>query len=349
MKNFNIQFIFDKIRINYLLKKIEVNGYNVSYKLLSTKLNYKKKYVDSFLEIFKRYDIELTNREFNMIFFINFHPQIVFIKKNELSKKLVQTTKNVINILSTYDMYKSTCIFKIYLALNSYSKLFKKWISEDKEDFVKDLTYEYMKNEDLLDKFKNYDSDNLHIEDIDNLKFIKNFQSNIISKIIDINGENIVKNMKPNEFISHTKYSDIDVKDKWESLTHDLRQIPISYSSVIVILTEIKNIIYSVLDRRYSILIDVEKNFDLFSLKNDSHNLLNVCNYLFELLFKIQSKKYDDTTIIYHKELKKSMIDGNQLYRFIPRILKYLNESYNTVLYEKKLIVNSYNLLKIKN
>lgn len=349
MKNFNIQFIFDKIRINYLLRKIEVNGYNVSYKLLSSKLNYKKKYIDSFLEIFKRYDVELTNREFNMIFFINFHPQIVFIKKNELSKKLVQTTKNVINTLSTYDMYKSTCIFKIYLALNSYCKLFKKWISEDKEDFVKDLTYEYLKNEDLLDRFKNYDSDNLHIEDIDNLKVIKNFQNNIISKIIDINGENIVKNMKPNEFISHNKYSDMDVKDKWESLKHDLRQIPISYSSVIVILTEIKNIIYSVLDRRYSILIDVEKNFDLFSLKNDSHNLLNVCNYLFELLFKIQSKKYDDTTIIYHKELKKSMIDGNQLYRFIPRILKYLNESYNTVLYEKKLIVNSYNLLKIKN
>ena len=40
MKNFNIQFIFDKIRINYLLKKIEVNSYNISYKLLSSKLNF---------------------------------------------------------------------------------------------------------------------------------------------------------------------------------------------------------------------------------------------------------------------------------------------------------------------
>ena len=47
----------------------------------------------------------------------------------------------------------------------------------------------------------------------------------------------------------------------------ELKQIPISYSSVIVILTEIKNIIYSVLDRRYSILIDVEKNFDIFLFK----------------------------------------------------------------------------------
>ena len=109
------------------------------------------------------------------------------------------------------------------------------------------------------------------------------------------------------------------------------------------------NCAYSILDKRYNILIDVEKNFDIFSLNNDSHNLLIVCNYLFDLLFKIQSKKYDDIALTYHKELKRSMIEGTQLYRFLPRILKYLSESYNIVLYEKNLIVSNFSKLKIKN
>lgn len=347
MKNFNIQFIFEKIKINYLLKKIDIQNFNMSYKLLSNKLDFKRKYIDSFLEVFKKYEIDLSIKEFNMIFFINFHPQIVFIKKNELSKKLVQTTNNVLDVLSKFDMYKATCIFKIYIALNSYSKLFKKWILEDKEDIVKDLTYEYIKTEDVIERFDKYE--NLHVEDIDNINVLKKFQNNILNKIIDINGENIIKNIKPIDLIKLNEnvcYNDVD---KWSLLKDELKQIPISYKSVIVILKEIKNITYSILDKRYNILIDVEKNFDIFSLNNDSHNLLIVCNYLFDLLFKIQSKKYDDIALTYHKELKRSMIEGTQLYRFLPRILKYLSESYNIVLYEKKLIVSNFSKLKIKN
>ena len=347
MKNFNIQFIFDKIRINYLLKKIEVNSYNLNYKLLSNKLNFKKKYIDSFLEIFKRYDINLTNKEFNMIYFINYHPQIVFIKKNELSKKLVQITNNVIDVFSNFDLNKTTCIFKVYIALNSYSKLFKKWLVEDKEDIVKDLTFEYLKTEDIIEKFNKYE--NLHLEDLDNINILKKFQNNILNKIININGENILKNIKPIDLITMNQDMDFSQMDRWSLLSDELKEIPINYKTVILILKEIKNIIYSILDKRYNILIDVEKNFDIFSLNNDSHNLLIICNYLFDLLFKIQSKKYDEVTIIYHKELKMSMIEGTQLYRFLPKILKYLSESYETVLYEKKLIINNFSKLKIKN
>ena len=340
MKKFSlIEFVFDKLRINIYLKKLNVKNLNLPLSSLTKILELHKGDILNFLKIIKKYELDTSIHEFKMLIYLNFYPEIIILKKNELSNKLINVVHNTFNVLHNYDMYNYFSLFKVYISMNSFTKIFRKWIDNDITDYVTDLTLKYIKTGDAITKYNSYE--NLYEDEIDNVLQLKKIQNNILDKIIDVNGTNIVNNLTHNKLYNTTK-----IKHDWIKLENELKKIPVIYNKTNEVLLEINDIIYRILNNRYEIIKEVEKNFDVTNITNDSHNILQITNYLFELLFKIQSKKYDEITIIFHKDLKQSMINGQQLFSFLPNILQFLINSYYIVLYEKNIIVNNFKKLK---
>lgn len=333
MKNFSLLgFILDKIRVKVFLKKLNCKSLDLTFSKLSKKLDNLKKEVDSFIKILNKYELFLSNHEFNMIFFIFFHSDIFLTKKNELSTKLQKSVKYIMKIFLSYNIYEQTCLFKIYISISSYLKLLKEWIPQDKENLVKDLASDYINADNLLISYQNYKY--LNYEEKDNILYLKKYQHNILKKLLDLNGSDIIKKINPMDLKIDTYSSNLSL------IVEELKEIPINFKSIKSIFIEIKSLIYLILDKRLDILLEFESCLNINSFKNDSYYLLSNTNKLFDLLFKLQSSKYDKLTEKYHKDLKQSMINGAQLYQFLPRILYFLLDSYHIILNEKNLICN---------
>lgn len=341
MKKFSlIEFIFDKLRIQTILKKLNIKNLDLPLNSLTKTLELQKNNISNFIKIIHKYELDTTINEFNMLIYLNFFPEIIIFKKNDISNKLTNCVNKTINILINYNMYNPISLFKIYISMKSFTQIFRNWIDDDITDYVTNLTLKYIQTEDIINEYESID--NLYDDEIDNVLKLKKMQNNILNKIIDVNGINIVNNLTPTKlYIEKNKKKEYD----WNQLENELKKIPINYNITKMILMEINEIIYKILNNRYDILTEVEKNFDIANIINDSHNILQITNYLFDLLFKIQSKKYDEITIVFHKDLKQSMINGQQLFTFLPNTLKFLINSYYVVLYEKNIIVNSFNKL----
>ena len=91
-------------------------------------------------------------------------------------------------------------------------------------------------------------------------------------------------------------------------------------------------------------LVDLEKKINTEELKEefDTHYFLNGLTYLLELLRQLQSPEYDELTDGYLKQLRRHMIEGNELYNFVPKTLKYILNGFYVVLIEKQQALQKY-------
>ena len=92
------------------------------------------------------------------------------------------------------------------------------------------------------------------------------------------------------------------IEDHWKLLAEDLKVYPPDTRHLLVLIDEIKDIIYLLLKNRIDILVDLEKNVSVKELKNnfDTHYFINALDYLLDLL-KVKSPEYDKLTDAKHK------------------------------------------------
>lgn len=350
-----VKFVIHRNKIYSFLNSLNFNEMNVSFEDLLKYLETKKYNIFKFTKFLNTYSVDITVREFNLIFLINFHSDEIIKYTSENSKELINSSQNLFNYLTQFDLNDKFSILKLCNRIKRFTYNFRKWKEIDKIEIIKDLGSEYYRLENIKIQYNDKNENELYINELEKLNEIKNSQNNILNEINKLDGMKIFNNLKPIE-IEYDKKSLETIKklledQYWELLKEDLKQQPINSIYILSLVDEIKDIIYIILKKRIDMLIDLEKNVNINSLKEDfdTHYFIGMIMYLLETLRKLQSPAYDELTDNYIKLLNLNMIEGSPLHEFIPKIIKYLMNGFYVVLIEKYQALEKFNDWKEKN
>ncbi len=327
----------------------------LNQKNLDTNLNDLVKFLDNikfntekFLNLLKYYNLDLSIKDFNLIFIIKYHSHTVMPQFTENRETVLDCVNNIINHIINFNVYDSFCILKTLNRLKKYKQEFTKWKEIDKREIVKDLASEYYRLENIRNEF-NKDQDKMHLDELQKLKDIETLQESLLTQIKKIDGMEIFKKLNPMEVEfdkeSVNKLKAIIEDQYWKLLEEDLNVYPPNTKHLLTLIEEIKDVIYLLLKNRLDLLVELEKNLNSKELITnfDTHYFINGLDYLLSLLKKLQSPEYDELTDSKHKILKRSMIEGNSLNEFVPEILRYLLNGFYVVIIEKNEAIKKFN------
>ncbi len=350
-----VRFIAHRNKIYSFFKYLDINQMNLSFDKLLEYLKNKKIFINKFIIFLKSsYEINISNKEFNLVFMIHFHNDSIITQQSNNSSDVIKAAKKIIDHIKSFDPYDRFCILKTINRFKRFIQNFNKWKEIDKKDLITDLSSEFYRLENIKNELKNKPDNKLYINELEKIKLIDEQQELIMNEIKKCDGLDIFNNLQPIEI----QYDEDTIKQiksiledqYWVLLKDDLKKIPIDSSFIIKLLGELKDIIYLVLNKRVDMLVDLEKrvNIDQLQEEFDSHYFLDGLNYLLELLRKLQSPEYDKLTDNYLKEIRHNMIEGNDLYEFVPQILKYVMNGFYVVLIEKQQALEKFNEWKKK-
>ena len=340
MSNNNLQFIVDRFYLNKFLKDLDIikildltlakSDYNIFLKkMYSPKI---KSICNKICNILKRYTLfEIYTNEFIYAFILYKYHYIILNEEKEiinmkvsldLKFNLTNTVIKLIDYLASFDMLDDLCILKFVNRFKKYKNALNEWDNADKIKLVKLLFESYsdlqMAKEDILS------NKSISLNYKNEINKIDSKQKNIITEIYSYGGIDVIKNIKlSNNFnLLNYKYDDY----LWELLDYELKAIPIEFSSVIKRIIEIKYIIYNIVPKNKEILSEIEDIVYITDIDNkfiDSHYILTCLNYFFNKINVIQNN-YNDLVKSYHKILKDGLINGTEIFRFVPDCLKFL-------------------------
>ena len=344
-----IRFITHRNKIYSFLLNLQNNNFNIDLDKLIFNLSKMKNSIYKFLNVLKYYNLNLTIKDFNLIYMIKYHSKKLLPYNTENKSIVIDCVNRLIDHINNFDPYDSFCILKTINRFKRFNYELNKWKEIDKRELVKDLASEYYRLENIKNKFNTKSKDKLYLDELQKIKDIENQQNDVIEKIKKNDGYEIFKKIKPmeieynKEFIN--KIKKIIEYQYWKLLAEDLKVYPPNTKHLLVLIDEIKDIIYLLLKNRIDILIDLEKNVSVKELKNnfDTHYFIKALDYLLDLLKKLQSPEYDKLTNAKHKILKKSMIEGDSLNDFVPEIIKYILNAFYIVLIEKNEAIKKFN------
>ena len=351
-----IRFITHRNKIYSFFKYLDINKMDLSFDELIEYLNHKRLFIDKFINFLKRsYEINISIKEFNLIFLIYFHNDDVITQKSTNSDDVINSVNNLVSHIRLFDPYDRFCILKTINRFRRFISNFHKWKEIDKKDLITDLSSEFYRLENIKQELKNKPNKKLYINELEKIKLIEEQQNFIMKEIKKYDGLDIFNNLQPIEI----QYDEDTIKQiktmledqYWNLLKEDLEKIPIKSDFIIKLLGEVKDIIYLILNKRVDMLVDLEKRVNISQLEEefDTHYFLDGINYLLELLRKLQSPEYDDLTDNYLKNLRRSMIEGDNLYEFVPKTLKYIMNGFYVVLIEKQQALEKFMEWKKKN
>ena len=343
------KFITHRNKIYSFFKNLNIEEFNLPFYDLIIILNNKQILINKFINFLKQsYEVNISVQEFNLIFLIYYHENDIIIKKTECSDNLINSVKNIINLINCFDPYDKLCILKSINRFKRYIYNLNKWKEIDKKDLVTDLSSEFYRLENIKLEIKKNQENELYINELEKIKLIEEQQLSIMNEIKKIDGMDIFNNLQPvninydNESINQIKKV---LEDQyWAYLEDDLKKIPINTEFIIKLLNEIKDIIYLILLKRVDMLVDLEKKINTNELEKefDTHYFLDGLSYLLDLLRQLQSPEYDELTDKYIKNLKVCMIEGEELHNFVPKILKYILNGFYVVFIEKQQAIEKY-------
>ena len=344
----SVKFLIHRNKIFNYLKKINIDSLEGTFEETIQHLDNIKTNIYSFLKLLGYYDIIMTFNEFNTIFLIKFHNDVIISYETENSENVLNSVNKLVSCMKNFDIYDNLCVLKIINRFKRFLYEFRKWKIIDKIELVKNLASEYYRLENIIVKINIKPENELYINELEKIKDMENKKTFILDEIRTMNGMEIFNNLKPVE-IEYSKTSINEIKkiiqeQYWKMLQLDLKSFPIKSDLLISLLEEIKEIIYVILNKRIDLLKEFEKKINIKQLKKefDTHYLLDGLYYLLETLKKLQSPEYDDITDNNHKILKHHMIEGSPLYEFIPDIVKYILNGFYTVLMEKNEAITNY-------
>jgi hypothetical protein len=349
-----IKFITHRNKIYSFFLDLKENNFNVELDKLILMLDKMKNNTNKFLNVLNYYNLKLTIKDFNIIFIIKFHSKEILPFNTENRNEVLECVDKVFEHINNFNPYDRFCVLKTINRFKRFNYEFNKWKEIDKRELVKDLASEYYRLENIKNEFSEKEEDKLYLDELQKLKDVEGEQNNILDKIKKIDGLNIFKQLKPME-VEYDKESINKIKkiiedQYWKLLQEDLKVYPPDTKHLLLLIDEIKDVIYLLLKNRLDILIDLEKNVSVKELKNkfDTHYFIKALDYLLELLKMLQSPEYDELTDSKHKILKSAMIEGDSLDEFVPQIIKYILDGFYVVLIEKNEAIRKFNEWKEK-
>lgn len=347
MPNNNIKHLMDRYYINLHIKKIKNilnKGNNYEYKkfinlLFTYDLIKSFNFICNILERYLNDKVDMFNFVYSLILY-KYHfflltdesDNINVYTSIELKNNLIDSTIKFVDYICAFDIYDDFCILKLLNRYKKYISSLKEWQNSDKIKIVKLLSESYYNLETLkYDLLYTFDDEYSKIE----LEIIKNKQNDIVKELLYYEDVNIYKSIQPtiSNIISNTSNDDY----YWKLLYEELSLIPIEYSSVVKRIIEIKNTINNIIPKNKILIKEMESILfinSIFDENIDSNYILTSINYLFLLIKKINNN-HNVICDSYHKILRTSMINGNELRNFIPECLKFLVYIYYKIWNEK--------------
>ena len=343
MYNLNsvVQYITHRNKIYSFFKLLNSDKMDLPFDELLKYLNNKAFNINNFIRILKTYEIDISIKEFNLIYIIKYHNKTIIPHESESSNVVIKAVNNITTHINNFDPNDRFCIFKTINRFKRYIQEFNKWKNNDKIELIQELTSEYYRLDNIKQEIQTKSDDKLYINELEDIKIAQDHQEIIMNEIKKVDGLDIFNKLQPIE-VQYDKETTNQIKgiledQFWFLLEEDLIIQPINSIGIIKLLEEIKDIITLILKSRVDMLIEIEKAVNTEQLKEefDTHYFLDGLSYLLETLRKLQSPEYDELTDNYIKTLKHNMIEGNDLHEFVPKTLRYIMNGYYTVLIEK--------------
>jgi hypothetical protein len=357
MYNLNsvVQYITHRNKIYSFFKLLNSDKMDLPFDELLKYLNNKAFNINNFIRILKTYEIDISIKEFNLIYIIKYHNKTIIPHESESSNVVIKAVNNITTHINNFDPNDRFCIFKTINRFKRYIQEFNKWKNNDKIELIQELTSEYYRLDNIKQEIQTKSDDKLYINELEDIKIAQDHQEIIMNEIKKVDGLDIFNKLQPIE-VQYDKETTNQIKgiledQFWFLLEEDLIIQPINSIGIIKLLEEIKDIITLILKSRVDMLIEIEKAVNTEQLKEefDTHYFLDGLSYLLETLRKLQSPEYDELTDNYIKTLKHNMIEGNDLHEFVPKTLRYIMNGYYTVLIEKNQVLKDFNEWKKKN
>lgn len=331
-----LSFYINKLNINEIIKSNDKSNY-----LYNFQTNIKK-----ILNVLKKYNItNVTPEDINNAFYIYKNNYIALDNKKNLIDRqieenlkynLISSSKELINYMIIYDIYDDYCILKLCNRIKRYKKTLIEWVDADNNHLIKSYSETYYNLQNIKENIiQNRNRKDIYMEDLDRIKKIDDKQIDILKKIKKLDGIEMFKNTIPNIDNNNILYQENIQKSYWKFIDDDLSIYPIKLHLIKNHIIHIKNIIYNIIPDQKNLLEDIGKNINLINIKLDSYYIITCVNYLFSIAIKLQSKIHIENTDKYHRVLKSSMIEGDELVLFLPKTLKYLTELFYKIWDEK--------------
>ena len=329
-----------KVMLLYLKKECDLDSQlaimeNRNYMLNAIKI----------IRILKYYGVKLNIRLFNTIILIYTFEQIILPKddsgseiKEKYRLQIINSVYNIIDRFINYDPNDKLCMLSLTNKFKQYVNNFDSWKEIDKVSIIKTFTSIYHKFNDII-KFirKDKNDTELYMDELEHIENLTKSKENILNKIKNINGYDIFKSIVPKKI----EVTDSDIgniafqieETGLDLLNDDYTKCPVDLTHTIIFLGEIKKIIHTLFAGDKLITEDLAKNTDFLKRKAtlpDVHQIITCICYYYEFLSNII--KDNDNHNHNYKMFKRNLIEGNKLFEFIPKTIKYLIKRYYSLI-----------------
>ena len=115
----SVKFLIHRNKIFNYLKKINIDSLEGTFEETIQHLDNIKTNIYSFLKLLGYYDIIMTFNEFNTIFLIKFHNDVIISYETENSENVLNSVNKLVSCMKNFDIYDNLCVLKIINRFNN--------------------------------------------------------------------------------------------------------------------------------------------------------------------------------------------------------------------------------------
>lgn len=295
------------------------------------------------IKILSKYGIIMNLRLFNTILLIYTFNEVILekdessIEKEDYRLEIINAVDEIYEIFINFDISDKLCILSLVNKLKRYEKFLNLWKEVDKISLVETFATMYYKFDEIIQYIKKDRPDSeLYMDELEKIENLIQSKNNILDKIKKVNGYEIFKTIKPSIMNYDDPKLEKELKESvensyWDLLKVDLTKVPPDFTHLTNLLNEIKTVVISIDPQNKKLIQEMNIDFDNF----DTHVLINCINIYFDHLIKIQDLEMTEETAKHYKLYKAGLIEGNELFEFVPISLKHIVKSFYKI-YEDK-------------
>ena len=280
-------------------------------------------------------------RDFISIFIINYYPNIVLNHKlTKYDHILLNKVKEVFNIYINIKTAESLeCnIDTLQHRIKEFKSLFDNWKTIDNKEILDELVASYYELDSMYINIAYQDTNGQSLAEWRDK--IQGQQKDILDNIKKISGEKGIKYLKEHQpmYINVKQLKDVATKAFWGTFEEQLKQDPPVYDRLVILLNELKQIIFTIIPSRHDLHEEINFKIDGDSIKNSlKHNALKpetiyeIMCYLVELIKKMQAAIHDKEMDEWWNNLQERMRNGAEYSEIIPIFLKDIFEKVETI------------------
>ena len=274
-------------------------------------------------------------RDFFSLIIITNYSEIVADDPIINDKNIVELCKTFFNELKDYTKYSELELPNITKKLNiKYDELlniYQEWKQKDYLIKLDEFIHSYYEFESMYINLAEYKDEENTLELMNK---VKQQQLQLLDYIKNLNGIDRLNSMKP-VYINMDSFKNITTKAFWDTFVEKIDQENPDYTRLIILLKEMKQLLYSLIPTRQDIHNEINKSIDtdllLQMIKNkaiDDTEILKIMEYIVSLILRFQAPSEDNNTNEWWSNLKSKYNSSHSYGLFLA---EFLQESFKKI------------------